>query len=64
VGGWGATTAIARAQARSALEIIRQNVINSRLLEGLDFLINNIEKNGKCVLDSRFKKLTQGYINW
>lgn len=57
-------SAVARQQAREALELIRQNVINSRLLEGLDFLIINIEKNGKCVLDSRFKQLTQGYIKW
>ncbi len=55
---------VARQQAREALELIRQNVINGRLLEALDFLIANIEKNGKCVLDSRFKTLTKEYINW
>ena len=55
---------IARKQARESLQLIKQNVINSRLLEGLDFLISNIEKSGKCVFDSRFKKLTTGYIDW
>ena len=55
---------VARQQAHAALELIRQNVINNRLLEGLDFLLSNIKKNGKCVLDSRFKKLTHGYVNW
>jgi hypothetical protein len=57
-------SSVAQRQAREALELIRQNVINSRLIEALDFLIANIEKNGKCILDSRFKTLTQGYINW
>ena len=53
-----------RTKAKEALEIIKQSVVNSRLLECLDFLINNIESSGKCVLDSRFKKLSTGYITW
>lgn len=53
-----------RGKAKQALEIIKQSVVNSRLIECLDFLINNIETNGKCVFDSRFKKLSAGYINW
>jgi len=39
-------------------------VVNSRLIECLDFLINNIENTGKCVFDSRFQKLSANYINW
>ena len=53
-----------RIKAKSALEIIKQSVVNSRLIECLDFLINNIENSGKCVFDNRFKKLTASYINW
>ncbi len=55
---------VARQQARVALELVKQSVVNTRLIECLDFLIAGIEKNGKCVLDSRFKKLSAGYINW
>ncbi len=58
----GASTC--RTKAKSALEIIKQSVVNGRLVECLDFLINHIESTGKCVLDSRFKKLSEGYINW
>jgi hypothetical protein len=53
-----------RIKAKQALEIVKQSVVNVRLIECLDFLINNIEKAGKCVFDSRFKKLSNGYINW
>ena len=53
-----------RTKAKTALEIIKQSVVNSRLIECLDFLINNIENTGKCVLDSRFIKLSANYINW
>jgi hypothetical protein len=53
-----------RIKAKAALELIKQSVVNSRLIECLDFLINNIEKTGKCVLDSRFKKLSANYIAW
>lgn len=38
-------------QARLALEIIKQNVVNARLAECLDYLITRIEKNGRCVLN-------------
>ena len=53
-----------RRKAKTALEIIKQSVVNSRLVECLDFLIGNIEKTGKCVFDSRFKKLSANYISW
>lgn len=55
---------VARQQARESLELIRQNVINHRLIEALDYLIANIEKSEKCVLDSRFQTLTKAYVNW
>ncbi len=53
-----------RKKAKFALEIIKQSVVNGRVIECLDFLIKNIESTGKCVFDSRFKKLSAGYITW
>lgn len=53
-----------RRKAKEALEIIRQSVVNTRLIECLDFLIQNIEKTGKIVFENRFKKLSKEYINW
>ncbi len=53
-----------RTKAKLALEIIKQSVVNSRLIESLDFLIKHIEGTGKCVFDSRFKKLSANYIKW
>jgi len=54
---------VCRAQAKQALEIIKQSVVNARLIECLDYLISRIENSGKCVLDSDFKKLSAQYIN-
>ena len=53
-----------RRNAKEALEIIHQSVVNTRLIECLDFLIQNIGTTGKIVFDSRFKKLSNGYITW
>ena len=57
-------SSICRREAKSALELIKQSVVNARLIECLDYLISKIEGTGKCVLDSRFKTLSSGYINW
>lgn len=51
-------------QAILALNCIKSGVVNQRLLECIDYLITNIPKNGKCVLDSHFRKLTAGYLTW
>jgi len=55
---------VCRTQGKLALEIIRQGVVNDRLIECLNFLIEHIEGTGKCVFDSQFKVLSSGYINW
>ena len=55
---------ICRVQARQALEMIKQSVVNARLIECLDYLLSKIENNRKCVLDSEFKQLSEQYINW
>ena len=49
---------ICRQQAKIALELIKQSVVNARLIECLDYLISKIEGTGKCVMDSVFKKLS------
>ena len=53
-----------RKQAKAALEAVKQNVINQRLNECLDYLIANIEENSSCVADSNFKQLSAGHIHW
>lgn len=55
---------ICRANVKQALELLKTNVINQRLIECVDYLISNIENNEKCVNDSNFKKLSQDYIKW
>ncbi|MFZ2444731.1 MAG: hypothetical protein WAW37_00095 [Syntrophobacteraceae bacterium] len=51
-------------KAKAAMEIVKRSVVNNRLIECLDFIIGNIEANGRCVFDTRFKKLTASYIKW
>lgn len=55
---------ICRKQAKEALLTIKASVVNQRLLECLDYLIDRIEGTGKCVLDSEFKKLSAGHLQW
>lgn len=55
---------VCRQQAKIALELIKQSVVNARLIECLDYLISKIEGTGKCVMDSAFKKLSSQYISW
>jgi len=55
---------ICRIQAKQALEMVKQSVVNERLIECLDYLINKIETVGKCVLETEFKKLSAEYITW
>lgn len=53
-----------RRKARTALQLIKQSVVNARLNECLDYLIARIEANGRTVFDSEFKRLSTGYIQW
>jgi hypothetical protein len=53
-----------RKQAKIALEIVKTNVIDLRLNECLDYLINHIESNGRCVSSTEFKNLSKDYISW
>lgn len=57
-------SSVCRVQAMQALEIVKQSVVNDRIVECLDYLIERIEGTGKCVLDSEFKKLSSNYISW
>ncbi len=58
------TISTCRVQAKIALEIIRQGVVNDRLAECLDYLISRIENNGNCIFDTDFKALSSQYISW
>lgn len=55
---------VCRQQAKVALELVKQSVVNVKLIECLDYLISKIEGTGKCVTDSAFKKLSAQYISW
>ncbi len=55
---------VCRTQAKLALETIKQSIVNARLIECFDYLVERIEGTGKCVLDSEFKKLSSQYISW
>lgn len=55
---------ICRTNAKQAIEILKANLINQRLIECVDYLLQHIESNEKCVSDSQFRKLSSGYINW
>lgn len=55
---------IARAQCVKALEAVRKNVVNARILEGLDYLIAHLGGDQKAASDTDFKKITAPYIKW
>jgi hypothetical protein len=55
---------ICRQQACLALGVLKGGVVNQRLQECIDFLIANLPATGKVVFDTRFKKLSSGYITW
>lgn len=53
---------IARNQCAQALGEVRKNVVNARILEGLDYLIANIEGDQKAASTADFKKISAPYI--
>lgn len=55
---------ICRQQAVAALGVLKSTVVNARLIESIDFLLLHLPNNAKAPLDSRFKNLTAGYLNW
>lgn len=57
-------TSTCRKQAKKALEAVKPNVINPRLIECLDYLIDKIEDSSGCVSDTKFKELSAGHIQW
>lgn len=52
-----------RQQAKLALVAARQNVINARLLECFDYLIDRIEADGKAPLSAEFSQLATAYMS-
>lgn len=55
---------ICRQQAVTVLVTLKASVVNQRLIECIDFLIQHLPANGKAIFDSRFKTLSSGYISW
>ena len=55
---------ICRDQAVLALTTIKQGLVNQRLIECIDYLLERIGSTGKCVFDSDFKNLSAAYITW
>lgn len=55
---------ICKEQAKLALGGIKQSVVNGRISEMLSYLEAEIDKTGKCVFSSDFKKLSADYISW
>ncbi|MGV2103871.1 hypothetical protein [Rhizobium sp. 21-4511-3d] len=53
-----------RRHARDALQIVRGIVINQRIAECLDYLIDRLPDNASCVDSLEFKQLSAGYITW
>ena len=55
---------ICRSQAKLALQAARTYVINQRLIECLNYLIDRVETIPDCVNNTEFKRLATGYITW
>ncbi|MBC8638251.1 hypothetical protein IAG25_15625 [Caballeronia sp. EK] len=55
---------ICRVQACAALTVIKRSVVNQRLIECIDYLIANLPNSGRVVLDTKFKALSAGHLNW
>jgi hypothetical protein len=53
-----------RLHARDALQIVRGVVINQRIAECLDYLIDRLPSDASCVDNQEFKKLSTGYITF
>jgi hypothetical protein len=51
-----------RRKAKEALLLVKRSVVNSRINECLDYLVNRIESNGRCVFDTEFKQLSSQYV--
>ena len=53
-----------RTAAFELLNELRKNVIDKRYEEGIDYLLAHIKRNGACVFDKVFRRITTPYINW
>ncbi|MBL7649969.1 MAG: hypothetical protein JNK74_27665 [Candidatus Hydrogenedentes bacterium] len=52
-----------RSHAKAILETVQESVINERLIECFDYLIERIESTGKCMFDSEFKLLVSPFLD-
>lgn len=55
---------ISMEQALEMITEVKQNIINERYIESLDYLLAEFPKTNKAIFNSHFKKLTGSYIDW
>jgi len=53
-----------RIHAKEILEIVKKNIVNGRLIECLDYLIDRIESTKQCIFDKKFQELSSSYVKW
>jgi hypothetical protein len=53
-----------KGKAKQALQEICQTIINDRLKECFNYLITNLDKPGRFVITTEFKKLSASYVDW
>ncbi|NLE03683.1 MAG: hypothetical protein GX638_02630 [Crenarchaeota archaeon] len=51
-------------QSKEMIEEVKKNVVNERLKECLESLIQNFKKDGSYVKTTDFKRLSSAYIRW
>jgi len=55
---------ISMEQALEMISEVKQNIINERYIESLDYLLSEFPKTEKAIFNSQFKKLTNNFITW
>lgn len=55
---------ICRDQAKLMIGVMKSNIVNDRYKEALTYLEDNIQKNGRIVFDSNFKKISSTFLEW
>lgn len=55
---------IAMEQALEMIDEVKQNIINERYIESLDYLLSEFPKTERAIFNTQFKKLTNGFLTW
>lgn len=51
-------------QALEMIDEVKQNIINERYIESLDYLLSEFPKTERAIFNTQFKKLTNGFLTW